>query len=128
VADETLNSLRTLMRRLLAGTRAGSINWESSGENGFMYERPGASVYVGSDTDGAAPFTIQVYDDEGRVVDEYQSVMRATQEPWVSANNELRDLFSAVRRRSLRIDEVFDSLMADLPEDPDPWASAGPPF
>lgn len=126
MADESMSTLRKLMRRLLAGTRSGTVDWEPNGEYGFMYERPGASVFVSADTDGAAPFTIQVYDDQGRVVDEYETLMRASVEPYISANAELRDLYTTVRRLSLRVDEVIDSLMADLPEDPDPWAD--PPF
>jgi len=121
MSDSSMDKVRSLMRRLQIGTANNQILWEQQSDTAYLYARRSSSVWVAADSDGTAPFKLQVYDGDGQVVDEYETVMRATEAEYRAANQELAELYKAARRQALRSDEVLDDLMQDLPPDPNSW-------
>ena len=63
--------LDELVTRLLAATRAATVEWdESDVEDEFIYVGLGGAVRCGSrDKDGVAPFQLKIFNDEGKQVE-----------------------------------------------------------
>jgi len=125
--NEGLEKLSELMRRLRVATASGSVTWEMLGKFAYSFSSPKSSVYVSADDDGGPPYTIEIYDSDGAMVEQYHSALGARHERLVQANTDLAQLYEAIRRRVLRVDDVLDELLDELPPDPDPFAGL-PPF
>lgn len=118
-----------LVRRLTTATEAGQAKWQRTDTaTAFTYTGATSSVVVASkDTDGWAPFVLTLLDSAGAEVEKVESDTRwdseyetsfVTSTPW---NDKLEHLYTVARRSALNIDDVVDSLLADLPPDPEPF-------
>jgi hypothetical protein len=110
-----LDQLRELARRLTVATKNQSVIWEVESPSSFAFSRGRSSVTISSiDSDGQAPFLLEVYDSMGAIVDSYATTMG-----FGAARDDLAGLFHAARRQALRVDMVINDLLTDLPMDPD---------
>ena len=106
--------LEELTRRLVLATAQGGIEWqETDGPSSYMCMLAGPSVVISSaDNDGSFPYTLQILNDQGAVV---ESVRSDGSDPWSDDNSELVDLYNAARRKATNVEEVLDTILRQLP-------------
>lgn len=119
--------LHDLVRRLLFASEQGSVDWQTTDrEHAFRTSVGKTPIVVASqDDDGAFPWTLQIMDTQGDVVDSLTSqtttVRDATGRLTKRAsewNGDLRNLYEMARRKALNIDVVVDELLSQLPAPP----------
>jgi hypothetical protein len=127
------NRLYELLRRLLLATEQGSasVEWhESDRNNAFHASIGGATVVIASDdNDGRYPYSLEILDEEGVLVDTLKSGMYENEngEYPCDWNEDLEALYDMARRSVTNIDGVLDGILNFLPELP-PRYSDDPPF
>lgn len=125
--------LHDLVRRLAFSTERGSTEWESTDRDfAFRATLGDTSIIVASqDDDGTAPWTLQIIDSSGDVVDSLTTWSRAvrnadgrTVRQGAAWNTDLHNLYEMARRNALNIEAIVNDLLSQLPEPP----SDEPPF
>lgn len=112
--------LMELAGRLLSLTRQGKIHWSQGEASSYEYSTATSSVLVSNDDeDGRHPFTLEVYNDSGNVVDQLKTGYTATHMAY-AWNDLIEELYTVARRDALDIDKVLDEILAQLPTDEDP--------
>ncbi|WP_190866002.1 hypothetical protein [Actinomadura sp. RB99] len=135
--------LHELVKRLLLATEMSDskVEWhESDRLNAFHSTIGGATVVIASDDDdGRYPYSLEILDEEGALIDSLRSgTYQDDNGEWaMNWNDDLEALYDRARRSVKNIDRVLNDIMKHLPKLPipdDPWARGGggfsddPPF
>jgi hypothetical protein len=106
-------SILTLLRTLIDGTKSGRLTWSEAAPGFFLYTgTQAAAVISSSDADGGPPWEFRVLDKDGQTVDRYEAPTQTTP---LDLDRALEALYDEIRRR-VRIDTV-DPVIKSLIED-----------
>jgi len=104
-----------LCERLAHATRTRDAEWRVDSNDRFVWERPQASISIGSrDKDGEPPYQLVLFNANGDKVEELTSQLVGDDEP-AAWNEPLAGLYRAARRSALGADQLIDALIAALP-------------
>ncbi|MFC5754888.1 hypothetical protein [Actinomadura rugatobispora] len=129
--------LHELVKRLLLATEQSDSNveWhESDRPNAFHSTLGGATVVIASDDDdGRYPYSLEILDEEGALVDSLKSgTYENDNGEWeMEWNSDLEALYDRARRSVKNVDRVLNEIMKHLPQLPpntDPWATGSGSF
>lgn len=125
--------LHELVQRLLLATQRGNVEWlESDRNNAFHASIGGATIVIASDDDdGRFPYSLEVLDREGALIDVLKSGTYEDESgEWACDwNADLEALFDRARRSVKNVDQVLNQILRLLPElPPEGGYSDDPPF
>ena len=114
-AVEPFDRVIVLCERLAEATRLGDVEWETEGEDTYVWGHDEGVVAIGTrDRDGQPPHALSIFNGEREKVEELGSALVDDDQPapW---NVPLADLYRVARRSALHADEIIDALIAALP-------------
>lgn len=116
-----------LAQEFISRTRSGGITWTPVNTTNTAFQahlRTGTVEIASDDEDGAAPFTLTVFDPSGRRIESLTTRVRQrpTGERVAAQWNPIwRELYDAARTQALNIDALVDGLLNELKEDDIPF-------
>jgi hypothetical protein len=112
--SEVNEQLRDLAARMLQATTKGDLGWEDVSDTAFETTLGSSSVIIRSrDKDGAHPYTLELINSNGVVVDSITS--NASGDPWMPDYSVLEPLYEVARRKALDVDAVIAEALGLLP-------------
>lgn len=124
--DSEMPKMQRLVNRLTYATNSGQIEWQDTDRpHAFQYVTTTASVIVATqDDDGAAPFTVELVDSSGAIVETlstHESGHGGRMEP-TQWEESVENLYHLARRSVHDVDRVVDEILGNLPfpEEPEP--------
>jgi hypothetical protein len=114
--DDELETAFQIATRLIRQSREGLVNWTEAGRDFFWTPIAGSVIGVGSvDGDGRQPFRINFQDQNGNVVQEFDSTAEFETEDQTNAwPTILADLYTEARRRGRKFNKMADEIISEL--------------
>ncbi len=115
--------IENLLERLLERSRAGSVKWERTAEEGsFRAAFPKYSVSIESyEAEGSkATYQFELFNESGDLIESATDYF--LDKPYYDHRNRdlLEELFVLARRKALGVDEAIDDILQELGELPPP--------
>jgi hypothetical protein len=111
---------RELIRRLTAGTRAGSVPWEAENDIDFFVRTAAGLANVWSTNRGEHPYHFRFLTPNDMMLAEAHTKVG---EYYASWEREIADLFQAAREKALGIKDTFEQFVEELRLPPAPPAA-----
>jgi hypothetical protein len=109
----------TFIRRLLAGTKSGKVQWKIESPDGwFSVDTPAGMVNVRTENEeGDHPYVFEIVDPNGITIARVETIRGEIYADW---EQEVGALFEAARNSALGIQQTIDKMAShlDLPQLP----------
>lgn len=112
MVDDFATKVRRLVQRLLIATDRNQLSWnETDRSHAYVCQLPSQDIVVATvDDDGQAPHELQVFLKDGSLGEEINP-------DEVRLTREIKELHAAARRSSRGVNDILDTLLAEVPAD-----------
>jgi len=113
----TEQKLVALLQRLLEQTAEGEISWEETAARDFYQVAfPSYTVQIGEreEESGTLDFVLRIFNKDNQLMEEAGAGdLRSELD---NAYNQMRQLYTAARRKAMEVDEALDNILSSLGE------------